>query len=253
MDTKINSRGQVTIFVILAILIVVIIIAGFYFLGRFNSQKIESTNAPEYIDKCVRDSVEPSVSLVLANGGVINPSLFILYKSQKYNYLCYQKNYYLACVNYFPLLKYTIESEIKKNSEVKVRECFNSLKAELEKKNFAVDEGQMNWSVELVPGKVLIKINRRIAVTKGDNSQSFTKFNSEILSPIYELQNTAHEIANQESQYCNFEYNGFMLLYPEYKITRIDYSDSKLYKVINRQSGKEFKFAVRSCAFPPGL
>jgi len=63
----------------------------------------------------------------------------------------------------------------------------------------------------------------------------------------------ARDVVNSESQYCNFEYNGYMLLYPKYDIRRIDYSDSKIYRLIDRLSGDEFRFAVRSCAFAPGI
>jgi len=44
-----------------------------------------------------------------------------------------------------------------------------------------------------------------------------------------------------------------MLLYPKWDIRRIDYDDSKMYRLIDRKSGAELKFAVRSCAFAPGI
>ena len=58
---------------------------------------------------------------------------------------------------------------------------------------------------------------------------------------------------NSEAQYCHFEYNGYMLLYPKYYIMRVDYDGSKVYRVIDRRSEEEFRFAVRSCAFAPGI
>jgi len=69
----------------------------------------------------------------------------------------------------------------------------------------------------------------------------------------FDLVRVARVIVNSESQFCHFEYNGYMLLYPEYDIRRIDYQDSKIYRVIDRRTGSEFKFAVRSCAFAPGI
>jgi len=104
-----------------------------------------------------------------------------------------------------------------------------------------------------LPGKVEINLDKKIDVVRGDSSQSFEDFNTDILSPIYELMRIAREVVNSEAQFCHFEYNGYMLLYPDYEIRRIDYSDSKIYRLIDRRTGAEFKMAVRSCAFAPGI
>ncbi|MCK5342111.1 MAG: hypothetical protein KAR20_01840, partial [Candidatus Heimdallarchaeota archaeon] len=92
-----------------------------------------------------------------------------------------------------------------------------------------------------------------ISLVHGESSQNFEDFDTKILSPIYELIKIARDVVNSESQYCHFEYNGYMLLYPKYDIRRIDYQDSKIYRLIDRRSEMEFKFAVRSCAFAPGI
>jgi len=88
---------------------------------------------------------------------------------------------------------------------------------------------------------------------KDGTVQNFENFDTSILSSIYDLVRVARDVVNSESQYCHFEYNGYMLLYPKYDIRRIDYDDSKIYRVIDRKSGEEFKFATRSCAMPPGI
>ena len=104
-----------------------------------------------------------------------------------------------------------------------------------------------------MPGIVEINLRKDIGLVHGDSSQNFENFDTKILSPIYELVRVARDVVNSESQYCNFEYNGYMLLYPTYKIVRTDYRDSKIYSLIDRRSDMEFKFAVRSCAFAPGI
>ncbi len=249
-----NSKlSQVTIFIILAILIVIGIIAFFVLRSGFLKEEYPKSNPQRFIEKCVADAVEPSVRAVMAGGGRIEPSFFKMYRGEKYNYLCYQKNYYLTCVNQYPQLKKIIEEEIKQDCEKRIEKCFNDLRIDLENKGFMISESDLNYSIELVPQKVLIKINKKMDISKGDKKQSFKKFNVAILSPLYELSNVAREIVNHESQYCNFEYNGFMLFYPQYDIKRISYDESRLYRIIDRRSGAEFKFAVRSCALPPGL
>jgi hypothetical protein len=252
MGVKINKKGQLTIFIILGIVLFIGIIAVILFYGKVGVEP-KSDIGPKAIDKCIKNAIQPSTEKVMANGGRISPDLFIKYRNETYNYLCYQSNYYLSCINHYPQLKEIVEQEIKKDSDGRVKKCFSDWKTDLENKGYTVSEGSLNWDVTLLPKRVVIKVDKRFDVSRGESSQSFTEFNQNIPSPFNELVAVAREIVNQESQYCNFEYNGFMLLYPEFDIKRIDYQDSKVYRITDRLSGKIFKFAVRSCTFPPGL
>lgn len=248
-----SKRAQLTIFVIVGIVIVGAILAILFYFGRVSFQSPDKANPKAYIEECVKKVVEPSIKKIYANGGLIDPKLQIMYMSENYTYLCYQNNNYLSCINQIPLLKTRIESEIKKDTEGGINNCFNSLRMDLEDQHFVVRGEELDYSVTLAPKTIFLKINKPMQISKEQASNSYEDFNVRIQNPLYELSGIAAEIANQESQYCNFEYNGYMLLYPQYDIKRISYIDSRIYIVGDRDSGKEFKFAVRSCAFPPGF
>lgn len=248
-----NKSGQVTIFIIMAILIVVGIIAALTFSGKIKVQNEASIDTQLFIEKCVRDAVTPSVDRVLENGGRINPDLFLMYQDEKYNYLCYNQNYYAPCINHYPQLKAIIESEIMNDSQDEVKKCFTTLKSNLEKRGFSVSDGAFSWKLEILPKVVEINIGKRIDASQGEIKQAFSQFDIKILSPVYDLAMVAREIVNQEAQYCNFDYSGFMLIYPSYDIKRIDYDENKVYSITDRLTSKEFKFATRSCTSPPGL
>jgi hypothetical protein len=126
------------------------------------------------------------------------------------------------------------------------------LKTDLEKRGYLISEGELTFNIEIVPGAILTKIQKKFDATN-TATRSFSDYEIKVLSPAYDLILIAREIINQESQYCNFDYNGFMLLYPQYEIKRISYDESRVYILKDRKSGKIFKFAVRSCAFPPGI
>jgi len=151
------------------------------------------------------------------------------------------------------MLAEKIEEEIMEDSKNGVQECFNLMKEDFERRGFSVSGGATNYSVSLLPGNIKINLNKKMQISKGESSQSFDNFGFDYLSPLYELVRIARDIINGESQYCNFEYNGYTLLYPDYKIWRIDYEGSKIYRIIDRRSGNEFKFGVRSCVFAPGI
>jgi len=248
-----KNKAQVTIFIIIAIVIILGIIMIFLLKGGPLIDKPSDSNPVEFVQDCVRDAVDNSVQKMLANGGQRSPSWAISYKGEEWNYLCYQADYYLGCYNLHPMLELQIESEIVEDTKTSVQGCFNLMKEDFEKKGFVVSGGPTNYSVDLLPGSVEIKLRKKLNLEKEGSSQSFEIFDTTILSPIYELVRIAREIVNSESQFCNFEYNGYMLLYPEYNIRRIDYRDSKIYLLIDRKSKQEFKFAVRSCAFAPGI
>ncbi|MCK5321458.1 hypothetical protein KAJ38_02675, partial [Candidatus Pacearchaeota archaeon] len=161
--------------------------------------------------------------------------------------------FYQGCYNLHPMLEYLVESEIREDTMVEVQDCFNSMREDFEGRGFDVSGGSANYSIDLLPGSVEISLKKRISLVHGESSQNFEDFNTKISSPIYELIKIARDVVNSESQYCHFEYNGYMLLYPQYDLQRIDYSDSKIYRLIDRRSEMEFRFAVRSCAFAPGI
>ncbi len=248
-----NKKGQLTIFIIVAILIVVGIVAAFWLMGQSTTVAPADLNPKQFVQKCVRDAVEDSVDKMLENGGQRVPSQAIAYQGHEWNYLCYQADYYQGCYNLHPMLEFLIENEINEDTKDEVQECFDSMREDFESKGFDVSGGATTYSINLLPGKVEINLDKKIDVVRGDSSQSFEDFNTDILSPIYELMRIAREVVNSEAQFCHFEYNGYMLLYPDYEIRRIDYSDSKIYRLIDRRTGAEFKMAVRSCAFAPGI
>lgn len=248
-----NKRGQITLFIILGIVIVIMVGVFFLFLGRGTFETVENQRPESFIDKCMKDALSLPVHTILKNGGDIEPELFKLHQNEKYNYLCYQQNYYLGCINQKPMLVQYIEQEIKKNIDDKINQCFEDYESDLKNKGFNVLSEKINWSVELVPGSVDIKVKKKISISKGDSSEIFNNYDVRVLSPLYNLVMVAREVVNQESRFCNFDYNGYMLLYPWVDIKKNDVDGSKLYKLVDRKSGLEFKFAVRSCVLPAGL
>ena len=91
-------------------------------------------------------------------------------------------------------------------------------------------------------------------MTKRDETKSFDKFKSSLTHPIYNLAKIAMEITNQEAKYCNFNDVGFMMIYPDYDITKFRTSyDDIIYTVRERSNNQKFTFAIKSCPMPGGL
>lgn len=248
------KRAQVTIFIIVAILIVVAILAIFFLTGEADIDEPTDISPKNIIDKCVRDVVEESIEKVMLNGGEATPSQPIMYQGDPYNYLCYQADFYQGCYNIHPMLERQIENEIFEDTRLEVQGCFDSMREELENQGYVIGGGGTTYSINLLPGHVAVNLQKRIDATSPTGAtQSLEDFDTRVMSPLYDLVLVAREVVNGESQFCNFEYNGYVLLYPQYDIRRIDYRDSKIYRLIDRRSTEEFRFAVRSCAFAHGV
>jgi len=131
-----NRRGQLTIFVIVAVLIVVGLIATFWLIGWADIETPTDLNPKQFVQKCVRDAVEDSVEKMLENGGQRIPSQAISYQGHEWNYLCYQADYYQGCYNLHPMLEFLIENEIKEDTKDKVQKCFDAMREDFENKGF---------------------------------------------------------------------------------------------------------------------
>ena len=249
-----NKKGQVAIFVIVAIIIVAIFVL---YLALSNKPILSGQNEVNFqsaIDKCVKDAVEEATDKMIPQGGFIEPENYKIYKNTKVSYLCENIGYYKPCINQHPLLINEEVKEIENYIAPRVEQCFSNTKTELEKRNYNVLMSGMNLSVSLASGKIIIDIDRKVTLSKNEQTQTFDKFNVELTNPIYDLSKVAIEIANQESKFCYFEYVGYMILYPKVSIEKFAFSDStKIYTIRDKQSKKEMNIATRSCAIPGGI
>lgn len=253
MSKKNEKRGQVTIFIIIA-LIIVVAIALIFLLRREPTTGVSpETNPQAYIEKCMRDYTKEAVSNLSEKGGDAEPEISVTYKGKEITYLCYNANSYKPCINQMPMLIEHIQGEITDYIEPKVKECFSSLQQELEKRNYRVSLETMEISTELQPKRVIVEINRKLTITKNEETRTFNEFKAEISHPIYDLAEIAMEIVNQEAEFCNFENLGFMITYPEYDIRKDSFDGSLIYTITDLETSNSFKFAVRGCVMPAGL
>ena len=252
-----EKEGQITIWAIIAIVIVATILL-FLFLrkeievpGEIFGTEIQLI---QYIDKCVMKNVNEGIDIMLPNGGFIEPAVYKRYKGINVGYLCYNSGNYYPCINQHPMLLNEMRDELKDYIEPEINNCFDNLKTELEKRNSAVDMKNMQLEVEFAPDRVFVNINRELITKHNDATSKYEEFDIEIINPIYNLGRLAMEIASQEAEYCYFEYNGYMILYPEYKISLSTMSDStRIYTIKDKNSEKEMNIAIRGCTIPPGL
>lgn len=257
-----NKKGQVTIFIIVAIIIVAGALLIFSFYPQIKTTLSgEEQNPPSFLQSCLEDKITEATSLLSSRGGYVSNPLNKTFKftAEKapidISYLCYTSGYYIPCVNQEPMLIQHLKKEIKDYVATDVENCFNQLTESLTKQGYAVHSEYEGFDVELIENKVKIPIDAKITLTKSTGDVSdYNNLNVSFQSKFYDTAIVVQEIVSQQAEFCNFEYIGYMTLYPEWSINTFRASDSTIiYSVKNENSIDKFRFAIRGCAARPGL
>ena len=120
---KINKRGQLAIWIILAIVIVAVIILLFAF--RIPQRYILPSKPNIQLQDCIINDLKNAIGEVSKKGGSVNPVNSISYEGEKVEYLCYTNQYYQTCVNQQPLLRQHVERELLEQIKPKAESCQN--------------------------------------------------------------------------------------------------------------------------------
>jgi hypothetical protein len=247
-----NKRGQVTIFIIISILIILVGLFFYFLYPKIVSEPLKEENPTLFIKSCLEEELEENTEKISLQGGSISPEHYILYKSQKIEYLCYTTEYYKTCVMQKPMLKSSIEEEIKNSIKDIEKKCFEDLKKSYEKKGYDFTINEKETDVELLPEKIKITFNKIITL-KDKETQRYDSITISLNNNLYELINVARDILNWEARYGDAETTIYMNFYKDLKVEKKKQSDgSTIYILTNRNSGNKFQFASRSVVWVPG-
>lgn len=250
------KRGQVAVFVIIALVIVFSIVLFFFLRRNVKVGVEEEFNPQSFIRTCAKQAVQQALEIIMPQGGVIEPSNYKLYNGNKVEYLCYTNRYYQPCVNQQPLYLTSVEDEIEKFVKPKIDECFFNLEQETNKKGYSFEQSGNGLKVSLEEGEVVVGIDREVIYGK-ENKENVNDFNYQFTSRIYDLAKVAREIANQEAQFCNFNTASYSVTYPDFDIEKknIGFRDSasSIYVIKDKRTQEVLNIAIRSCEIPPGF
>jgi len=250
----INRKGQVTLWVVIAIAIVATILLLFFIQRGPVLDSAKEENPESFIQKCVRKHVGDAIDIMLPHGGFIEPENTVLHNNIEVVYLCENIGNYLPCVNQHPMYINEIKEEIRSYVDPRVDECFSDLKREFETRQTEIELGEQNILVALGPDRVNLEVQRKTTISRGGETRVIDNFKVETINPLYDLAIVASEIASQEAKYCYFEYVGYMVLHPRFDIrVSLEEDSIRIYTIGDKKTGKELNIATRSCGLPPGI
>jgi hypothetical protein len=247
-----KKRGQVTIFIIIAVLIVALAVLAYMFWPDIKPGGLETENPSAFIQSCLEEELEDVVETLSLQGGSLNPEHYILYQDEKIEYLCYTEKYYKTCVMQQPMLKQHIESEIESDIRAVADDCFDSLKKSYESRAYNVVLRRGGMSVELLPKRVVATFNHSFTITKTD-TEKYEPFRVVLNNNLYEFVSITNSILNWEARYGDSETTLYMNYYRDLKVEKKKQTDgSTIYILTDRNNQNKFQFASRSVAWPPG-
>lgn len=245
-----QKRGQVTIFIILAIIIVVTIIV---FFSYSKLDFLTSSQKGLYIESCIEKELQNSISELALSAGQIKPMFTTMYVDENISVICYTGEYNKPCVVQDPFLKQTFEDSLKKIMKSKIESCYETGIEELKSRGYDVVSGKLNYNININPDKTIsVNLTAPTSISSdSDTTARVEKFEITIASNLYEVISVANSILQFETYYGDAEASSFMLYYPDLKIEKIRRDEGmKIYVITDGEI--KYRFASRSYAWPAG-
>lgn len=243
-------RGQIALFVIIA----VVIVGALLFYLVYPSLPIsasETENPASFLQSCIMPEVERTLPIISSQGGYYNPNFYTTNLGKNYTYLCYTNQPYELCVVQQPRVIHNFETELQKRIAPRARDCLAQLKASYESEGYRVTGSSSEVNVSLFPDKVVVSLIAPFEVSR-ETTQTFRTFAFEEKTKIYDLMMIATNIVQFESILGDSETTLYLQYYPDIKIEKLKKNGDTLYTVTDVVSKDSFSFAIRSLVWPEG-
>ncbi|MEK6848543.1 MAG: hypothetical protein AABX65_02840 [Nanoarchaeota archaeon] len=243
-----GKRGQVTLFVIIAIIILAAIA-----IIAFSYPKIKpliSRTTPQVeIESCVQKAVADAVAKLGSSGFTPKIENTFPYQGNNLPYLCYTSENYKTCTAQVGVLKTEAETALAEAIKPAVSKCH--AQARVASRNTQVEEKP--FALSITPNNIEVKLNSVFTLTQGDAKQTVSGLNVKVASGVYNLLFIAQDIINLEARYGDAFAEGYLREFPHIKVQKLDQGEgSTIFILTDTTTGEQTLFAVRSRVFPPG-
>jgi len=204
----IGRKGQVAIFVIVAVVLVAGIITLYAFREQIFAKQIPADLQPvfDYYASCIKDEAGAAISLAGSQGGHVDPGAYIpgseyAPSSSQLNFLGFPVPYWFY-ISGNGLVKENVptKSEIADGISAYIAERVNS-ECNLDEfyaKGFSINLSVPSVKTTIQDTNVVVDVSYDMVVSKGDNSARKTSESVEVASNFGKMYNTALNIYNKE-------------------------------------------------------
>lgn len=247
-----HKRGQVTFFVLVAVVLVGVIIA-LIAIPRLRGPSVDATQDPTaFLQSCLEPTLTARLHTLAEQGGYLNPEGFIEYNATKIKYLCHATEDYQTCVVQQPLIKEHAEEELTSALQGTTRQCVTDLQDAFQSAGYTVGGNFERFTLSFIPGSIVGVVEAPLTLER-EGRRTYDRFTFTFPSEYYDLFFLATSIIDYEAQVGNSETSLYVQYYPDISIDKIALSEgSRVYRITNVITQESFQFASRSLVFPPG-
>lgn len=188
-----EKRGQVTIFIIIAIFIIAIIAVIFVFRDEFfgsgDKNDIDVSLIVSFVEECMDETLNETIYVVASNGGYSG-----------YSYLSRESNendvgyYILGNKNYFPS-KELVESQMKEYFDRKFFLCIDDFS---NFENYNIEQGVLNTYIQIEEREVRMSAEYPLAINQDESTALVEEFESIVPSRLSVVYDSVADYMNQQ-------------------------------------------------------
>lgn len=249
-----EKKGQVTIFIILGIVIIVIIVMAYFgkdlLLNKEGEEgiseralQLQMSEVEKRIDNCVDLKVGERIKVLGEQGGYFDPVNYFYYYGDKLTYLCKKIDPDKNCVNSI-LNKEEVSVRLESVLGSSILDCldFSDLR---DQKDFEFETGDMNVSVKIEYDNVNVEVTYPVVLKSKDIVVDRDLFVRNVDVPLGDMINVANDILSSEAAAGDFETLGYTLLHSSrYNIEKKNPYPDKVYIIHVMDNPYIFQFAI---------
>lgn len=219
---RVFSRGQITPFIIIGLVVLIIISASLYLSSisrkapfelkedEVTGPKLESTLSL-YVQECIRKEANGPLVMLGMQGGTLAPSDAdsLYYNRTKVKYMCYAEGLdpSLTCVNSM-LTKEQMEYELSAELDRRLRKCINLN----EFRRFVSDitSGEMSVQVTIAKDDIVVEVHYPVSMKLKDSEIDVSDFSSTLDYPLGRLYSASQIALNDEIRQDYFDIDRWM-------------------------------------------
>lgn len=249
-----NKRAQLTVFVILA-LVLILGIAIFFIVknSKLNPTISPGENPQGYMEDCVKKALIDVEGKLIDNNGFLNlQNSYINFNNSKVPYYCFAATELTLCTAKHPAISNEIVKQIYTQIKPKIEKCFSDVKDQFN--DYDYKEGALNITIEIMPKTIQAKVSKDISYNKNEQRINLQKFDNSIGSPLFDFILLGNEIVNQELtcecgvKSCNADIVKLSIKNRDFEIAKPYFEKyDEIYSIKEILSGKQINLAVRNC------
>lgn len=241
-----SKRGQVTLFIIIAIFIVAgILVYSFAIRPNLNSKDTPSVG----FERCVSKALENQIEELAPTAGYEGDYLSFTYLNKEVPYFCYTGTSLELCSVQTPSPKTIFEEALRERVLPEIENCYDTSILSLKLQGYEVEKGEIETGLIINSNSIKVDIKAPTNV----EGATFEEFSYSFGSNIYDMLILATEIINTEISVGEVDVLDYVYTYPNLVVQRLVQDDgSAVYIIEDKDSEIKYQFAVRNLYFPPG-